>query len=107
MAARMAAEEFGNAVLGQPVEILVGDHMGRVDLGSLIAREWFDTENVDVVADIANSGVAIAVVNLAKERNKIVLNTSASSDFIGKACSPTALQWSYNTNAMRRRFRRP
>jgi branched-chain amino acid transport system substrate-binding protein len=99
VAARMAAEEFGNAVLGQPVEILVGDHMGKVDLGSLIARKWFDTENVDVVVDIASSGVGIAVVNLAKERNKIVLNNSASSDFTGKACSPTAVQWSYNTYA--------
>jgi branched-chain amino acid transport system substrate-binding protein len=99
VAARMAAEEFGNVVLGQPVEILVGDHMGKPDLGAIVARKWFDTENVDVVADIANSGVGIAVVNLAKERNKIVLNNSASSDFTGKACSPTAVQWSYNTYA--------
>jgi branched-chain amino acid transport system substrate-binding protein len=99
VAARMAAEEFGNMVLGQPVEILVGDHMGKPDLGAIVARKWFDTENVDVVADIANSGVGIAVVNLAKERNKIVLNNSASSDFTGKACSPTAVQWSYNTYA--------
>jgi branched-chain amino acid transport system substrate-binding protein len=99
VAARMAAEEFGNAVLGQPVEIVVGDHTGKVDQGALIARKWFETENVDVVADIANSGVGIAVVNLAKERNKIVLNNSASSDFTGKACSPTAVQWSYNTYA--------
>src|SRR5713226_2750649 len=100
VAARMAAEEFGNVVLGQPVEILVGDHMGKPDLGAIVARKWFDTENVDVVADIANSGVGIAVVNLAKERNKIVLNNSASSDFTGKACSPTAVQWSYNTYAV-------
>lgn len=99
VAARMAAEEFGNAILGAPVEILVGDHMGKVDVGALITRKWFDTENVDVVADIANSGVGFAVVNLAKERNKIVLNNSASSDFTGKACSPTAVQWSYNTYA--------
>lgn len=99
VAARMAAEEFGNTILGKPVEIVVGDHMSKVDLGSVIVRRWFDTENVDVVADIANSGVGIAVVNLAKERNKIVLNNSASSDFTGKACSPTAVQWSYNTYA--------
>jgi branched-chain amino acid transport system substrate-binding protein len=99
VAARMAAEEFGNSVLGQPVEILVGDHMGKPDLGALVARKWFDTENVDVIADIANSGVGIAVVNLGKERDKIILNNSASSDFTGKACSPTAVQWSYNTYA--------
>jgi branched-chain amino acid transport system substrate-binding protein len=99
VAARMAAEEFGNTILGQPVEIVVGDHMGKVDLGALVARKWFDAENVDVVVDIANSGVGVAVVNLARERNKLVLNNSASSDFTGKNCSPTAVQWSYNTYA--------
>jgi branched-chain amino acid transport system substrate-binding protein len=99
VAARMAAEEFRNNVQGQPVEIVVGDHMGKVDLGALVARKWFDTENVDVVVDIANSGVGAAVVNLARERNKLVLNNSASSDFTGKYCSPTAVQWSYNTYA--------
>jgi branched-chain amino acid transport system substrate-binding protein len=73
--------------------------MGKVDLGMLVARKWFDTENVDVIVDIANSGVGAAVVNLAKDRNKLVLNNSASSDFTGKNCSPTAVQWSYNTHA--------
>jgi branched-chain amino acid transport system substrate-binding protein len=97
VAARMAAEEFSNSVLGQPVEVVVGDHMGKVDIGALVARKWFDTENVDVIVDIANSGVGAAVVNLGKERNKLVLNNSASSDFTGKNCSPTAVQWSYNT----------
>jgi branched-chain amino acid transport system substrate-binding protein len=99
VAARMAAEEFSNNVRGQPVEIVVGDHMGKVDLGALVARKWFDTENMDVVVDIANSGIGAAVVNLARERNKLVLNNSASSDFTGKNCSPTAVQWSYNTYA--------
>jgi branched-chain amino acid transport system substrate-binding protein len=73
--------------------------MGKVDLGALVARKWFDTENVGVVVDIANSGIGAAVVNLARERNKLVLNNSASSDFTGKNCSPTAVQWSYNTYA--------
>src|SRR5271155_157782 len=99
VAARMAAEEFGNKVLGQPIEIVVGDHTGKADLGVLVARKWFDEQNVDVVADIASSGVGLAVVALGKERNKIILNNSASSDFTGKACSPTAVQWSYNTYA--------
>jgi len=99
VAARMAAEEFGNTILGQPVEIVVGDHVGKADMGALVARKWFDTENVDVVVDIANSGVGAAVINLAKERNKLVLNNSASSDFTGKNCAPIAVQWSYNTYA--------
>lgn len=99
VAARMAVEELGNTILGQPVEIVVGDHMGKADLGALVARKWFDTESVDVVVDIANSGVGAAVVNLANERGKLVLNNSASSDFTGKSCSPHAVQWSYNTYA--------
>ena len=99
VAARMAVEEVGGKVLGQPIEIIVGDHTGKADLGALIARKWFDEENVDVIADIAASGVGLAVVGVAKERNKIVLNNSASSDFTGKACTPTSVQWSYNTYA--------
>ena len=99
VAARLAADEFGNKILGAPIEIIVGDHTGKADLGVGIARKWFDDENVDAIADIANSGVGLAVVGLAKERNKIVLNNSASSDFTGKACAPTAVQWSYNSYA--------
>jgi branched-chain amino acid transport system substrate-binding protein len=99
VAARMAAEEFGNKVLGAPIEIVVGDHTGKADLGALIARKWFDEENMDAIVDIANSAVGLAVVGIAKDRNKIVLNNSASSDFTGKACTPTSAQWSYNTYA--------
>ena len=99
VAARLAADEFGNKILGAPIEIIVGDHTGKADLGVGIARKWFDDENVDAIADIANSGVGLAVVGLAKERNKVVLNNSASSDFTGKACAPTAVQWSYNSYA--------
>jgi hypothetical protein len=66
VAARMAAEEFRNNVQGQPIEIVVGDHMGKVDLGALVARKWFDTENVDVVVDIANSGVGAAGIGCCR-----------------------------------------
>ena len=100
VAARLAADEFGNKILSAPIEIVVGDHTGKPDIGVSITRRWFENENVDVIADIANSGVGLAVVGLAKERNKIVLNNSASSDFTGKACAPSAVQWSYNTYAV-------
>lgn len=99
VAARLAADDFGNKVLDVPIEIIVGDHASKPDIGVSIARKWFDNDNVDVIADIANSGVGLAVVGLAKERNKIVLNNSGSSDFTGKACAPTAVQWNYNTYA--------
>ena len=97
VAARMAAEEFGNAIGGVPIEIVSADHQNKPDIGLGIVRRWFDTEKVDAVADISNSSVGFAVIALAKERNKIVLNASASSDFTGKACTRTSFQWVYNS----------
>ncbi|MBR1208958.1 ABC transporter substrate-binding protein [Bradyrhizobium sp. AUGA SZCCT0124] len=97
VAAKMAAEEFGNAIGGVPVEIVSADHQNKPDIGLGIVRRWFDTEKVDAVADISNSGVGFAVTALAKERNKIVLNASASSDFTGKACTRTSFQWVYTS----------
>ncbi|WP_420966032.1 ABC transporter substrate-binding protein [Bradyrhizobium sp. B120] len=97
VAAKMAAEEFGNSIGGVPVEIVAADHQNKPDIGLGIVRRWFDTEKVDVVADISNSGVGFAVTALAKERNKIVLNASASSDFTGKACTRTSFQWVYTS----------
>ncbi|WP_375788088.1 ABC transporter substrate-binding protein [Bradyrhizobium sp. Pha-3] len=97
VAAKMAAEEFGNAIGGVPIEIVSADHQNKPDIGLGIVRRWFDTEKVDAVADISNSGVGFAVTALAKERNKIVLNASASSDFTGKACTRTSFQWVYTS----------
>ena len=97
VAAKMAAEEFGNSIGGAPVEIVSADHQNKPDIGLGIVRRWFDTEKVDAVADISNSGVGFAVTALAKERNKIVLNASASSDFTGKACTRTSFQWVYTS----------
>ncbi|HEY4204201.1 MAG TPA: ABC transporter substrate-binding protein [Xanthobacteraceae bacterium] len=97
VAARMAAEEFGNAIDGVPIEIVSADHQNKPDIGLGIVRRWFDTEKVDVVADISNSGVGFAITPLAKERHKIILNASASSDFTGKACTDTSFQWIYSS----------
>ncbi len=72
--------------------------ISRTSAGTATVRRWFDTENVDVIADISNSGVALAINELAKASNKIVLNMAASSDFTGKACSPVSFQWDYNTH---------
>jgi branched-chain amino acid transport system substrate-binding protein len=85
--------------MGQPIEIIIGDHGNKADLGALLARKWFDEQSVDVIADVANSGVGLAVVALASPRNRIVLNNSAASEFTGKACSATSVQWSYNSDA--------
>jgi branched-chain amino acid transport system substrate-binding protein len=101
-AARIAAEEFGNKVRGLPVEILAGDHQNKPDVGASVAARWFDVEKVDAITDLVNSAVGFAVVDLAKQKNKAVLLTSAgSADFTGKACAPdNSIHWVYDTYQM-------
>jgi branched-chain amino acid transport system substrate-binding protein len=92
--ARMAVEDFGGAVLGKPIELLVADHQNKVDVGLAIARKWYDEQGVRAIFDITNSGVALAIQDLAKARNRLVIFDSASSsDLTGKACSPNGIQW--------------
>ena len=97
-AAKMAAEEFGNAINGVPVEIVSADHQNKLDIGAAIARRWFDLDGVDAVTDLVNSAVGFAVLEIAKTNNKAVLLTSAgSADFTGKACAPnTSVHWVYD-----------
>ena len=93
-AVRMAIEDFGGTVLGKKIELLVADHQNKVDVGMAIAREWYDEKGVRVIFDITNSGVALALQNLAKARDRLVIFDSASSsDLTGKACSPNGFQW--------------
>ena len=92
--ARMAIADFGGSVLGKPIELLVADHQNKVDVGLSIARQWYDERGVKAIFDITNSGVALAIQDLAKARNRIVIFDSASSsDLTGKACSPNGVQW--------------
>jgi branched-chain amino acid transport system substrate-binding protein len=92
--ARMAIEDFGGTVLGKPIELLAADHQNKVDVGLQIARQWYDERRVRAIFDITNSGVALALLDLAKARNRIVIFGSASSsDLTGKACSPNGIQW--------------
>ena len=91
---KMAIEDFGGSVLGRKIELLVADHQNKVDVGLNIAREWYDAKGVEAIFDITNSGVALALVDLAKSRHKLVIFDSASSsDLTGKACSPNSFQW--------------
>jgi branched-chain amino acid transport system substrate-binding protein len=93
-AVRMAIEDFGGAVLGKKIELLVADHQNKVDIGMAIAREWYDAKDVRVIFDITNSGVALALQDLARARKRLVIFDSASSsDLTGKACSPNGFQW--------------
>ena len=92
--ARMAIEDFGGSVLGKPIELLIADHQNKVDVGLALARQWYDERGVRAIFDISNSGVALAIQDLAKARDRIVIFASASSsDLTGKACSPNGVQW--------------
>lgn len=96
-AAQMAVEEFGPKVLGKPIKILSGDHQNKPDVGSQLARRWFDVDKVDMVIDFPNSGVALAVQEVAREKKKVaIFSTAGSTDLTGKACSPTGFQWTYD-----------
>ena len=91
---KMAIEDFGGEVLGKKIELLVADHQNKVDVGLNIARQWYDARGVEAIFDITNSGVALALVDLAKSRRKLVIFDSASSsDLTGKACSANTFQW--------------
>src|ERR1700760_4305538 len=77
LAAQMAGEDSGRAAKGWKIDIISGDHQNKPDIGTTIARQWFDVDKVDVIVDVPNSGVALAVSNLVKEKNGVLLNFGA------------------------------
>jgi branched-chain amino acid transport system substrate-binding protein len=97
-AAKLAVEDSGIEKRGVKVEIVSADHQNKPDVGSAIARQWYDTDKVDVIVDVPNSGVALAVNQITKEKGKAFLASGpASSDLTGKACSPNTVHWTYDT----------
>jgi branched-chain amino acid transport system substrate-binding protein len=100
IAAQMAAEEIGGAVAGRKIEIISADHQNKPDIASGIVREWLDNKHVDVVAEGVNSAVALAIMNVTRERNKpFLISGAGSSDITGKNCTPTSIHWTYDTYA--------
>ena len=100
-AARMAIADFGGQVLGKPIELVTADHQNKADIGATAARAWFDREGVDAIVDINNSSVAGALINLARERNKVLLMTgTASVGITNEQCSPTGIHYVYDTYAL-------
>ena len=98
VAAKMAAEEFGNKVAGMPIEIVSADHQNKPDVGSGIATKWIDVDGVDVIVDVPNSGVALAMAKIAADKNKVFIDSgAATSDLTGKACTPNTVHWTYDT----------
>jgi branched-chain amino acid transport system substrate-binding protein len=97
-AVKMAVEDSGLKAKGWTIEVLSGDHQNKPDIGVNIARQWIDVEKVDAIADTPNSGVALAVSNLVKEKNAVLLNSgAATADLTGKACSPNTISYTYDT----------
>ncbi|HEU0151427.1 MAG TPA: ABC transporter substrate-binding protein [Bradyrhizobium sp.] len=96
-AARMAIEDAGGNIDGRNIELVSADHQHKTDVALSIVRRWFDLDGVDVVTDMPNSGVALAVQQLTRERNKIALfATAATTELTGKQCSPNGIQWVYD-----------
>src|SRR5437879_6311098 len=98
VAARMAVEDFGAAKKGMKVEIISADHQNKPEVGSAIARQWYDVDKVDVIFDVPNSGVALAVNQITRDKGKaLIVSGAASADLTGKACSPNTVHWTYDT----------
>lgn len=98
LAAKLAVEDFGGKVDGTPIEVIFADHQNKPDVGSNIARQWFDVDKVDVIVDVPTSSVALAINEVTKGKNKVFLvSGAAASDLTGKACSPNTIHWTYDT----------
>src|SRR4051812_30843140 len=98
VAIKMAIEDSGLLKKGWKIDVLSGDHQNKPDVGVSISRQWIDTEKVDAIADTPNSGVALAVNNLVKEKNSVLLNVgAATADLTGKACTPNTISYTYDT----------
>jgi branched-chain amino acid transport system substrate-binding protein len=101
IAAKMAVADFGGTVLGKPIEIRDADHQEKVDIASSIARQWFDSDGVDAIADLPNTGVVLALQDIARTRRKTLLVSGAASvEITGKACSPFTTHWTDDTFAL-------
>jgi len=100
-AAKMAVEDFGGKVLDMPIEVVTADHQNKPDIAANIARQWYDTGQVDAIMELTTSSVALAVQGLSKEKKKINLVTgAATTELTGKQCSPYGFHWAYDTNAL-------
>jgi branched-chain amino acid transport system substrate-binding protein len=97
-AAKMAAADFMKDHPNFKVEVLAGDHQNKADVGTSIANQWYDRDNVDVILDVPNSGVALAINEVTRQKNKVFVGSGpASSDLTGAKCSPNTVHWTYDT----------
>ncbi|MGL5167060.1 MAG: ABC transporter substrate-binding protein [Afipia sp.] len=100
-AVKMAVEDFGGTVLGKPIEVIVADHQNRNEVAIAKAREWYDVGKVDLIANLINSSIALAVTNVAQEKDKIaIVNGSGSSRLTNDSCTPNSIHYAYDTYAL-------
>ncbi|MFD1627177.1 ABC transporter substrate-binding protein [Azospirillum griseum] len=97
IAAKMAVEDFGNR-LGVPVEVIAADHQNKTDVGAAIARRWYEQDSVDLIVDVPNSAIALAVAGMARDQNRVFIASGAgTSELTGKSCTPNSVHWTYDT----------
>src|ERR1700735_438705 len=98
LAAQMAVEDSGMTAKGWKIDVISGDHLNKPDVGVSIARQWFDVEKVDAIVDVPNSGVALAVSNIVKEKNGVLIDSAAgTSDLTNAQCTPNTIHWTFDT----------
>ncbi len=100
-AAQLAIDDFGGKVLGKDVKLLVADHQAKADIAAAKAREWFDVEKVDTIQDVTGSAAALAVLNIAREKNKILVLSGPSADKItNELCGPAIIHYAYDSYSL-------
>lgn len=100
-AVRMAVEDFGGTMFGKPIEVVFADHLNKPDVGAAKAREWFDRDGVDMITDLANSAVALAVADIAKEKKRhIIVNNPSNMGITNDRCSPYAIHYTYDAYSL-------
>jgi branched-chain amino acid transport system substrate-binding protein len=98
LAAEMAVEDYGGRAAGRKVEVISADHQNKTDVGAAIARQWIDEQGVDMIADVPNSAVALAVNQIVKDKNKVFMASGAGTAALtGEQCTPNTVQWTYDT----------
>ena len=98
VAAQMAVEDYGGKVAGRKIEVISGDHQNKADIGSSLARQWFDTQGVEAIVDLPNSAVALPVNQIVKDKNKAFIASGAgTAELTGAQCTPNTVAWTYDT----------
>src|SRR5438128_3415114 len=100
IAAQMAVEDYGGKAAGKTVEVVAADHQNKPDIGTAIARRWYENENVDAIFDLPNSSIALAVANMTEQKNKVFVGSGAGTALLtGEKCTPNTVHWTYDTYA--------